>query len=159
MTKRSVFLEEEEDLLEEEDLEELEDDEEGEDGEDDEEEFGEEYDSEERVQMMAQAADSLKGVDIIALDLRELTIISDFFLICTGNSSIHIRSIADRVDERMSELGLDKFHSEGYKEATWVLLDYGDIVVHVMSAEQREFYNIEKFWAKAPLFELELLPA
>lgn len=114
--------------------------------------------SEERVQIMAAAADSLRASDIVVLDLRELTIIADFFLICTGNSSIQIRAITDRIEERLREQGLHKLRVEGYQEATWILLDYGDVVAHVMAAEQRAFYNLEAFWSKAPRLPLDLRP-
>jgi ribosome-associated protein len=128
------------------------------DEDDEEEEDLEELSSEEKVRIAATAADSLRADDIIALDLRELTIIADFFLICTGNSSIQIRAIADRIEERLREQGLHKLRMEGYQEATWILLDYGDMVAHVMAAEQRAFYNLEAFWAQAPRLELELKP-
>lgn len=105
---------------------------------------------------VAQAADSLKAEDIVALDLRGLTIIADFFVICTGNSSIQIRSITDRIEERMREHGFRKLRKEGYQEATWILLDYGDVVVHIMAAEQRAFYKLEAFWADAPRLDLGL---
>ncbi len=108
---------------------------------------------------IVSAADSLKAEEIVALDLRGLTIIADFFIICTGNSSIQLRAITDRVEERMREQGFKKLRVEGYQEATWILLDYGDVVVHVMAAEQRAFYSIEEFWSEAPRLDLELLPA
>jgi ribosome-associated protein len=114
--------------------------------------------SEERVRAAAQAADSLRAEDIVALDLRELTIIADFFLICTGKSSIQIRSIADRIEERLRDHGLRKLRVEGYQEATWILLDYGVLVCHVMAAEQRAFYDLEAFWIDAPRLELDLSP-
>lgn len=105
---------------------------------------------------IAHAADSLKAEDIVALDLRGLTIIADFFVICTGNSSIQIRSITDRVEDRMRDHGFRKLRKEGYQEATWILLDYGDVVVHIMAAEQRAFYQLEAFWSEAPRLDLEL---
>ena len=117
----------------------------------------EEADSEERVRLIADAADSLRASDILVLDLRDLTIIADFFLICTGKSSIQIRSIADRIEERMREHGYRKLRIKGYQEATWILLDYGDVVAHVMAAEQRAFYNLEGFWSAAPQIELGLI--
>lgn len=117
-----------------------------------------ELDSEEKVRTMAAAADSLRADAIVALDLRSLTIIADFFLICTGNSSIQIRAIANRIEERMREQGLHRLRMEGYQEATWILLDYGDVVAHIMAAEQRAFYNLEAFWASAPRLELDLKP-
>jgi ribosome-associated protein len=109
-----------------------------------------------KAQLVAQAADSLKAEQIVALDLRGLTIIADFFVICTGNSSIQIRSITDRIEDRMRDHGFRKLRKEGYQEATWILLDYGDVVVHIMAAEQREFYQLEAFWSEAPRLELEL---
>lgn len=117
-----------------------------------------ELDSEERVRLMADIADSMRATDVLALDLRGLTIISDFFLLCTGKSSIQIRGIADRIEERLRDLGLRKLRIEGYQEATWILLDYGDVVAHIMAEEQRAFYNLEEFWANAPRLELELTP-
>ncbi len=114
--------------------------------------------SEEKVHIMALAADSVRAEDIVALDLRQLTIIADFFLICTGKSSIQIRAIADRMEEKMRDQGYRKLRVEGYQEATWILLDYGDVVCHVMAAEQRAFYNLEEFWSSAPHLELDLTP-
>jgi ribosome-associated protein len=118
----------------------------------------EEADAEEKVHLMAAAADSVRASDILALDLRSLTIIADFFLICTGKSSIQIRAIADRIEERLREHGIRKLRIEGYQEATWILLDYGDVVAHVMADEQRAFYNLEEFWSSAPRLELDLAP-
>lgn len=115
-------------------------------------------DSEEKVRLMAACADGVRASDIIAIDLRGITIIADFFLICTGNSSIQIRAVADRIEEKMREEGYRKLRVEGFQEATWILLDYGEVVVHVMAAEQREFYNIEEFWSMAPRLELDLHP-
>jgi len=118
----------------------------------------EEMDSEEKVRLMAETADAVRASDILALDLRELTIIADFFLICTGKSSIQLRAIADRIEEKLRENGLRKLRVEGYQEATWILLDYGDVIVHVMAEEQRAFYDLEGFWSSAPRLELHLNP-
>jgi ribosome-associated protein len=116
-------------------------------------------DSQERVRLMVEAADAVRAGDIAVLDLRGLTIIADFFLICTGKSSIQLRAIADRIEERLREAGERKLRVEGYQEATWILLDYGDVVAHIMAAEQRrEFYNLEGFWSSAPHIELSLMP-
>ena len=115
-------------------------------------------DTDERIRLMVAAADAVRAEDIEVLDLRTLTIIADYFMICTGKSSIQLRAIADRIDERMREEGIRKPRMEGYQEATWILLDYGDIVCHLMAAEQRDFYNLEEFWNEAPRLPLELLP-
>ena len=102
--------------------------------------------SEERRDSIIAAADDKKANYITALDLRGKTLIADFFIICSGTSNIHIRSIADGVMEAMEKQGIRQRRIEGYSEATWVLLDYGDAIVHVMSEEQRSFYGLEKLW-------------
>ncbi len=114
-------------------------------------------DSEEKARLAASAADAVRAGDIVILDLRELTIIADFFLVCTGKSSIQIRAIADRIEERMREEGYRKLRVEGYQEATWILLDYGDVVMHVMAEEQRAFYGLEQFWESAPRLEVDFV--
>jgi ribosome-associated protein len=113
--------------------------------------------SEEKVRLMATAADAVRATDITCLDLRGLTIIADFFLICTGKSSIQIRAIADRIEEKLRDQGVRKLRIEGYQEATWILMDYGDVVAHIMAAEQRDFYKLEEFWSAAPRIELDLV--
>ncbi len=106
--------------------------------------------SEDKVRLMAEAADDVRASTIEVLALRELTIIADFFLICTGKSSIQIRAIADRIEEKLRDRGYRKLRVEGYQEATWILLDYGDVIAHIMAEEQREFYDLEGFWSAAP---------
>ena len=115
--------------------------------------------AEAKVRMIVQAADAVKAEEIIALDVRELTIITDYFVICTGKSSIQIRAISDRIEDKLRNSGERKLRVEGRQEATWVLMDYGDVVVHVMAAEQRDFYRLEELWGEAARLELELLPA
>ncbi len=119
----------------------------------------EEFDSEEKLQLMAEAADAVRATNLIALDLRELTIVTDFFLLCTGNSGVQIRAIADRIEDRLRDEGIRKLRVEGYREGTWVLMDYGDVVVHVMAEEQRQFYKLEELWKDAPQLPLKLAPA
>ncbi len=102
--------------------------------------------SDERRDAIVAAAEDKKANYITALDLRGKTLIADFFIICSGTSNIHIRSIADGVMESMEKQGIRQRRIEGYSEATWVLLDYGDAIVHVMSEEQRSFYGLEKLW-------------
>ncbi|HLJ55421.1 MAG TPA: ribosome silencing factor [Chthonomonadaceae bacterium] len=115
--------------------------------------------SEEKVAIIVRAADAVKAEEIVALDVRALTIITDFFVICTGKSSIQIRAISDRIDDKIRQAGERKLRIEGRQEATWILMDYGDVVVHIMAAEQREFYKLEELWSAAPRVELDLLPA
>ncbi len=102
--------------------------------------------SEERRDAIIAAAEDKKANYITALDLRGKTVIADFFIICSGTSNIHIRSVADGIMEAMEKQGIRQRRIEGYSEATWILLDYGDNIVHIMSEEQRSFYGLEKLW-------------
>ncbi len=115
--------------------------------------------AEDKVRMIATTADAVKAEEIVALDVRKLTIIADYFVICTGKSSIQIRAISDRVEEKLRNAGERKLRVEGRQEATWILMDYGDVLVHVMAAEQRAFYRLEELWGDAPRVELDLLPS
>ncbi|MBV9850752.1 MAG: ribosome silencing factor [Armatimonadetes bacterium] len=103
--------------------------------------------SEQKRDAIVAAAEDKKANYITEIDLRGKTIIADFFIICSGTSNIHIRSVADGVVEGMEKRGVRQNRIEGYSEANWVLLDYGDVIVHIMSEEQRHFYKLEKLWA------------
>lgn len=109
-----------------------------------------------KLRVAWQAVSDLRAVDPVGLDMRELTLITDYFLICHGTSNVHIRAIADRVLERLDEAQVRPSRPEGYQDAQWVLLDYGDLVVHVFAEEQREFYSLERLWDDAPRVELKL---
>ena len=91
-----------------------------------------------------------KGEDILVLDLSDITTVSDFFIITTGNSNVHIKAIADEIREKMKkEYGVNPWHVEGYTAQKWVLLDYVDFVVHIFDAETRTYYSLEKIWKDA----------
>ena len=103
--------------------------------------------SEQKRDAIVAAAEDKKANYITEIDLRGKTIIADFFIIGSGTSNIHIRSVADGIVEALEQIGVRQNRIEGYGEATWVLLDYGDVIVHIMSEEQRHFYKLEKLWA------------
>ena len=84
------------------------------------------------------------------LDLRGITLIADYFLLCHGTSSVHIRAVADAVVERLAKRGIKPYGVEGYGQVGWTLLDYGDVIVHIFSEERREFYSLERLWGDAP---------
>jgi ribosome-associated protein len=105
--------------------------------------------SEERAKLIVAAADDKKAQNMVLLDLRGLTLMTDYFFICSGTSSTHIRTIVDGMVERMKKAGSGGIRVEGYDAAIWALLDYGDVVAHVMAPEQREYYNLESFWEDA----------
>jgi ribosome-associated protein len=94
---------------------------------------------------------SKKGYNVKILDLRTLTTIADYFIICTGDSDTQVKAIADEVDKRMRDEGVRSWHTEGYRSLNWVLIDFVDIVVHVFKKESREYYNLEKLWGDAPV--------
>lgn len=90
----------------------------------------------------------LKGEDIVLLDLRDVTVITDFFIICTGNSERQLKAIVEKVSLGMKEnYGVRAVHIEGNAVGGWVLLDYGDIVVHAFTEDQRDYYDLEGLWS------------
>jgi ribosome-associated protein len=101
------------------------------------------------------AADKL-ATDILALDVSEVVAITDVFVLCTGGNERQVRAIVDSIEERLSALKAKPLRREGEREGRWVLLDYGDIVVHVQLAEERIHYALERLWRDCPLVELDL---
>ncbi len=100
--------------------------------------------------LAADAIFSKKGQDIALLDVAKLFVLSDVFVIATGTSRTHVQSLAEYVEERFrEERDLKAIRSEGHKEGEWVLLDFGDIIVHVFQQSSREFYGLERLWADA----------
>lgn len=87
--------------------------------------------------------------------MRKASNITDFFIICHGNSTRQVKAITDHIVERLKESGQKVWHIEGYLYALWVLLDYGNVVVHIFTPEERDFYNLEKLWGDAPIIRLE----
>ncbi len=99
----------------------------------------------------ARAADEKKATEIMAIEVADLLVVTDYFVIATGKTPIQVRAIADEVEERLrEEAGLKPIGREGVSEGTWVLLDFGDLVVHVFQPQERDFYRLEKLWGDAP---------
>lgn len=98
---------------------------------------------------------SKKGTDIKILDLRKLSGISDYFLICSADSDRQVKAIADEVDKMLSEEGIKCIHREGFESLNWVILDYFDVIVHVFKNEIRQFYGLEKLWGDAPVIIID----
>lgn len=113
--------------------------------------------SEEKLRAAVTAADSRLAQDMVVLDQRGHTLMTDYFVICTGTSSVQVRSISDAVVETMKHSGMGGIRVEGYDAALWVLMDYGDVVIHVMSPEQREYYDLESFWKNSSRIPVEEL--
>lgn len=99
----------------------------------------------EKLTVAVQALDSKKAHDIKAIQIEDLTTLSDYFLIATGNSATQIKALANEVEYKLSELGIEPNHIEG-KSSGWILLDYGTLVVHVFYKQDRELYALERLW-------------
>jgi ribosome-associated protein len=98
----------------------------------------------------ARVAQENRGQEIVILDLRELTCIFDYFVIATGTSKRQLHAIADEIDQKLTgELGDRRLGIEGYQGSGWILLDYGNIVIHLFEEDSRDFYGIEKLWGEA----------
>ncbi|MCX8056978.1 MAG: ribosome silencing factor [Ignavibacteria bacterium] len=90
-----------------------------------------------------------KGENIVVMDLRKVTSITDYFVICSGTVEQHIKAIKDNIIEKLSEKGINYWHIEGELAHTWVLIDYVDVVVHIFHPSARDYYKLEKLWADA----------
>ncbi len=95
-----------------------------------------------------------KATDVRILDLRRLSAICDFFVICSASVEIHAKAIADWITENLEKKGIRAWHHEGHQACRWILLDYVDVVVHIFLNEVREFYELEKLWGDAEAEEL-----
>ena len=107
--------------------------------------------------LAAKALSSKKGNDIKAIEVTALTTLADYFVVCSGTSNTQINALCDAVEKVMDEAGEPAHHREGYRGGTWVLLDFGCLVVHVFNQEAREFYSLERLWQDG--VELDLTEA
>ncbi|MCL4114541.1 UNVERIFIED_CONTAM: hypothetical protein GTU68_057390, partial [Idotea baltica] len=110
--------------------------------------------SETQARLAAKIADDFKGKDTIVLDLTEITPLFDFFVITTGSSNRQMHAIAEEIDSALNEAGSERRGIEGYRESQWIVQDYGDIILHVMTQEARTAYDLEGLWADARRVEL-----
>lgn len=110
----------------------------------------------ELVQAAAQAADSKQGEDIVALDVSGPLPLTDAFVLVTGRNERNVQAIAGEVEEKMLESGARTLRREGRAEGRWILLDFGDVVVHVFHEEERLFYSLERLWKDCPVIPIEL---
>ncbi|MBP2644260.1 MAG: rsfS [Firmicutes bacterium] len=101
------------------------------------------------AELVAAAASEKKAWDIVILDLDGVSIIADNFVICSANSTTQVQAIAENIEEKLDEQGFKLIRKEGYREARWVLLDYGDCIAHVFVDDDRRFYNLERLWIDA----------
>lgn len=105
---------------------------------------------------IASAADSRKAEDILILDVSELCYLADYFVINTGFSPVQLRAISDSIEKTIYEkFNKQPLRTSGKAEASWIIHDYGDVIVHTFLPQEREYYNLEAFWGHAPRFSLE----
>lgn len=97
----------------------------------------------------ANIAETKKGIGTLVLDVRKVTLLADYFVIVGGDSTAQIRAVVEAVDEGLSELGYPPNSVEGKKDGRWVLLDFGDVIVHVLQDKERNYYRLEQFWNHA----------
>ncbi|MEJ1086883.1 ribosome silencing factor [Microbacterium sp. Mu-80] len=110
----------------------------------------------EMLQIAADAADSKGGEDLVALDVSGPLPLVDIFLLVTGSSERNVAAIADEIEDKLIESGHKRVRREGRAEARWVLLDFGDLIVHVFHAEERVYYGLERLWKDCPVVPIEL---
>lgn len=117
-------------------------------------------DSKEMALIAARAMDGKKGSKIKVLKLEDLTLVTDYFIVATGNSRAQTQALADAVEKTFKEeYGILVNRIEGFQEGRWILLDYGQIIVHIFQEDERNFYNLERLWADAPaLADTEVFP-
>lgn len=106
--------------------------------------------AESKSKLIAKAASDKKALDIVIMNMHDLTITTDFFIVCSATTSTQVRAIADNIEEEMTKAGETFLHKEGYRNAEWILLDFGNCIVHIFTEEARRFYGLEDLWGEAP---------
>lgn len=109
----------------------------------------------ELLEVAVKAADDKRAEDIVALNMQGVSLIADYFIICHGNSDKQVQAIAREIKDKAEEHGFNVRKMEGFDEAKWILVDIGDVVVHVFYNEERSYYNLERLWGDAPLENIQ----
>jgi ribosome-associated protein len=110
----------------------------------------------ELVQTIAEVSDDKRAENIIALDMNQVSLVADYFLICHGNTERQVQSIARAIKDHVEENGFTINRMEGFEHARWVLIDLGDIICHVFHKEERSYYNLERLWGDATQVTLQI---
>jgi ribosome-associated protein len=107
------------------------------------------------LMIAVKAADDKRAEDIVVLNMKGISLIADYFVICHGNSDKQVEAIAREIKNKVQENGHDVRRIEGFEEARWILIDLGDVVVHIFHKEERGYYNLERLWGDAPIEKIE----
>jgi ribosome-associated protein len=110
--------------------------------------------NQELLKIAVKAADDKRAEDILALNMQGISLIADYFIICHGNSDKQVQAIARAIKEKAEENGYNVRRMEGFDEATWILIDLGDVVAHVFHRDERSYYKLERLWGDAPLEDI-----
>ena len=102
--------------------------------------------TQEKLDIIVKSCEDKKGIDIKVLDIQGMTSIADYFVIVSGNSSTQVDALAREIDEKLCEKGEGPQNQEGKNSSRWIILDFGDIIVHVFHKDEREYYNLERLW-------------
>ena len=103
-------------------------------------------DSLQEAKAIAKILDNRKGLNVRVIKIADISSLADYMVIATGNSSTHVKSLADYVEYEMDEQGVSVSHIEGHRSDTWILLDYVDVIVHVFNEESRQYYDLDRLW-------------
>ncbi len=106
------------------------------------------------LKKIIRTLDSKKAEDVTAIKITNLTILADYFVIANGTSTTHARTLAEEVEYQLSQEGIEPNRTEGYNGSNWVILDYGDIVVHVFYKETRDYYQLERLWSDGEMIDI-----
>ncbi len=109
------------------------------------------------AKLAIQALEDKKAEDVRIIDISEISILADYFLIATGNNQSQIQAMADNVQDALGRAGYEMKQVEGYRTANWVLMDFGDVIVHIFDKENRLFYNLERIWRDGKTISLSEL--
>ncbi len=109
------------------------------------------------LKIAVKAVDDKKGIDVVVLDITSVATFTDYFLICSGDSTRQIQAIADEVQQKLAANGHRPAHVEGYNNAEWILMDYLDLVIHIFSRKARAYYDLERLWRDAKILEVPKL--
>ena len=112
-------------------------------------------DIKEKVKIAVKALDDKKAVDIKVIEVTEVSSLADYFVICTGNSNTHIKSLSGEVEFKLGEMGIHPLGNDGYDSGIWIVMDYESVMVHIFNREQRDFFKLEKLWADAEDISIE----
>ena len=107
----------------------------------------------EMVKLAIHALEDKKGEDIRIIDIRQVSVLADYFIIASGSNANQVQAMTDNVEEILGKSGYEPRQIEGYRNANWILMDYGDIIVHVFCREDRLFYDLERIWREGKIME------